>query len=131
MVSVFIQHINISSCVPFNSSALDLTNGVQLPPRNRVLLEKLTMARLVQKFTAFYAIQRFITVSTTTGCNPEQHTPSPHLPPYFLKIKFNIIISSMCRSCERSLQFRFSDQNVMHISHLPMRATRPSLSHPL
>jgi len=39
-------------------------NQIKLTPCSRVLLEKLTVTQVVKKFTAFYGIQRFITVFT-------------------------------------------------------------------
>jgi len=44
--------------------------------------------------------------------------PVHNLPPYFPNIHFNIIFPSMSTSSERSLPFRFSNQNIACISHL-------------
>jgi hypothetical protein len=49
--------------------------------------------------------------------------PVHSFPPSFFKIHFYIILQSMPRSSEWPLTFRFSDQNFVRISHLPVRAT--------
>jgi hypothetical protein len=41
-----------------------MVSGFTLSPHSGVLLEKLTVARSVKKFPAFYTIGRFITVFT-------------------------------------------------------------------
>jgi len=49
-----------------------------------------------------------------------QMNPIHTFPPAFPKIKSNIILLSIHRWPPR---FRLSDQNFVHISHLPVRAT--------
>jgi hypothetical protein len=48
-------------------------------------------------------------------------------PSYFSKIHSNIILPSKPRSSNWSPTIRFSDQNFLRISHLPMHATCPAL----
>jgi hypothetical protein len=57
-----------------------------------------------------------------------QMDPVHTLPPYFLKIHYNIILPSPPRSSKWSLPFRFPDLNTVRIAHLPMRATWPAHS---
>jgi hypothetical protein len=63
---------------------------------------------------------------SATGPYPEPHQSSPHLPTLFPKIHSNIILPSTPRSSESSLPFKFSDQNVVCSSQLPIRATCPA-----
>jgi len=49
-----------------------------------------------------------------------------NFPTCFPKIHSNIILPSMPRTSEWSLPFTVSDQNFVHISHIPMRATCPA-----
>jgi hypothetical protein len=55
-----------------------------LTPQSRVLLEKLTVSRLVKKFPTFYGTRRFITVFTSaTNCpypGPDRSSLCPHIP---------------------------------------------------
>jgi hypothetical protein len=55
-----------------------------MAPRSLVLLEKLAVAQLVKKFSAFYGSRLFITVHKNTGTIPEldesNHTHSSLFP---------------------------------------------------
>jgi hypothetical protein len=54
---------------------------------------------------------------------PESDAASPHLPtPFSPKIHFSIIFPPTPRSPEWSLPFRFSDQNIVCVSHLYFNA---------
>jgi hypothetical protein len=59
----------------------------------------------------------------TTRTSPEQDESSPEFPTYFSNNQPNIIIPSISRSTEWFLSFRFSDQDFVCISHLPIRPT--------
>ena len=67
-----------------------------LTPRNRVL-EKLTGSQLAKKFLSFYVTRSFITPFTSVRhlslSEPDKSNPCPL--PYFLKIRFNIILPSI------------------------------------
>jgi len=58
-----------------------------------------------------------------------QMNPVHIFPPNFPKIRYNIILSCTPRSCEWSLRFRFSDQNVVWI-YLFHACYMSHLSHP-
>jgi len=51
--------------------------------------------------------------------------------PCFSKIHSNIIFQSTSSSCDRSLPFRISNQNLLCISHLSHAIYMPHPSHPL
>jgi len=51
-------------------------------------------------------------------------------PPYFPKINSNIILPSMAISSEWSAPFRFSNQNIVCISHISHASSMPYLPHP-
>jgi hypothetical protein len=53
-----------------------------------------------------------------TGPYPKPDESIPHSPHYFSKIHANIILPSTPRSSGLPLPFKFSDQNVVRISHL-------------
>jgi hypothetical protein len=99
-----------------------------LTPRSRVLLEKLTGSQLVKKFPAFYGARMSITTfqvpATCPYPEPDQSSPSP--PTYFLNIHFNIILPSMPGSSKGSISFRFSHQNPVYTSPLPIRSICPA-----
>jgi hypothetical protein len=44
------------------------------PPKSRVVLQKLTIPQLIEKFPTFYGTRRFITVSEVGAC----HHAIPH-----------------------------------------------------
>jgi hypothetical protein len=92
----------------------------QLTPWSRVLLEKLTVTKLVKKFLAFMEDQaRFITIHYMTLI-PILHKMYPvhNFPPYFPKTHSNIIIQSMLMSSKWSLLIGFSNKNIVCISQL-------------
>jgi hypothetical protein len=64
--------------------------------------------------------RRFITVFTRACHWPLSWARciQGHFPPYFPKIHSNIIFTSTPRSYSWSLSFRFSNQNILCISHL-------------
>lgn len=76
----------------------------QVIPRNRVLLDKLSVTQLFKKCSTFYGIQIFITMLTKPVCTLNMINPVHTLPPNFLNIKFNIILPSMPRSSLQSYQ---------------------------
>ena len=95
-------------------------------PWSRVLLEKLTVFQLVQKFPAFYGTQRFITAVTSArhlslfwASLINFTTPNPTLPEY----PFNIIFSYKSVYPKWSLSFRFPYQNTAYTSPFPISAT--------
>lgn len=86
---------------------------------NRLLLEKLTVAHLVNS-QPFMEHKRSLPwlQEPTIGRYHQTNKSSPHPPLYFLrKIHFNIILPLSSVFSEWSLQFRFSDQNVVCIYH--------------
>jgi hypothetical protein len=90
----------------------------------RVPVQKLRVTQLVEKFSTFYGKRWFITVFITTRhwslcwarCIQSTST-------HFSKIHSNIMFPSTAGSSEWPLPFRFSNQNTVRISHLPMHAT--------
>jgi len=100
-----------------------------LTPCSRVLLEKLTVPQLVQKFSAYLAPEGSLLYSQVpaTYPYPEPSRPSPFpLQTHLLKIHFNIILPSTPGSPRWSLSFRFPHQNPVYVSLLPIRATYPA-----
>ena len=97
-----------------------------LTPWSRVLLEKLTGFQLIKKFPAFHGTRRFIT-ALTSAPSPvpilSQINPVHNPTFYFLKIHLNIILPSTPGSPQWSPSLRFSHQNPVHASPLPIRAT--------
>jgi len=72
-------------------------------------LEKLTGSQLTKKFTAFYGIGRFITTFTsdrTLSISWARSIQSISLTSPFLKIHFNIILSSTPGSSKYSISLR-------------------------
>lgn len=59
----------------------------------------------------------------TTSTFPEPNESNPHHSLCFSKFYFNVILSSVLRSCKWSLPFRLLNQNFVCISHLPMHTT--------
>ena len=84
---------------------VNMTGLNEVNPRSRVLLKKLTVHELVEKFPAFYGTRRFITVFTTARHLPLSRARLLHSRPpiVFYKIQFNIILQ--CRSYKLFKQF--------------------------
>jgi hypothetical protein len=80
-----------------------------LTPWWRVLLEKLTVAQIIQKFPVFHETQRFIPCSQQPEMVPilSQMNPVHTFPPYFPNSPSNIIFASTPRSSERALPSGF------------------------
>jgi len=92
-----------------------------LTPRSRVLLEKLIITQIAEKFHTFYGTQGFINVFTKachwslSWARQSQSTPS-----YSIFLRFILVLSShlFLGLPKWSLLFRFSNQNTVAISHL-------------
>jgi hypothetical protein len=86
---------------------------------SRILLDNLTVTRLVKKSPAFYGTQRFITVFIRARPILSQMHPLHDFPhSFFPKMHSNIIFPSTPRSYNLSLPFRFSNKNFVNIFHL-------------
>ena len=102
-------------------------------PQSRVLLEKLIVSQLVEKFPALYGIRMFITAFISSRhqsvCEPNQSSPCS--PSHFLKIHLNIILPSTPGFSKWSLSLRFPYQNPVYTSPLPHTyyLPRPSYSY--
>jgi len=92
------------------------------------------VTQLVKKVPTFYSVRMF--KEPTTGLYPEPYATISQPPPYFSKIKSNIIFSYTPRSSEWSPTFRFTDQNFVCISHffhacyMPCSFHFPGINHP-
>jgi hypothetical protein len=71
---------------------------------------------MVKKFPKFYESQRLYSQEFATGPYCSQMNPVHKLIFYFLKINFNIILSSTPMPPEQYLPNRLSDQNSVFIS---------------
>jgi hypothetical protein len=103
----------------------------KLTPCSTVLLEKLTGSHLVKQFPALCGTRRFITAFKTARHLslpwPDQSSPCPTIP--FLKINFNIILSSTPRSANWSLSLRSPHHSSVRTSPLPNTCYMPRPSH--
>jgi len=100
----------------------------KLTPWSRVL-EKLTVTQLINKNSPSfmkpkvrYRVHNSPTLTQILSQIHHIHT----FPPYSSKIYSNIILPSTPSSSKWSLPFRFSNKNIVRISHLPMRASHPA-----
>jgi len=112
---------NYTSTIRYNKQTNKITSW------SRVIPEKLTVSQLVQKFTAFYGTQRFITAFKSAwhlSLLRGRAIPSmPSIPLY--NIRFNFILPYVSRSSKWLLSTRFPHQNsvsispVSHICYIP------------
>jgi len=74
-----------------------------------IIIEKLTVAQLVKKISAFYEIRNFISVHNILPLDAvlSQMNLIHILTPYSFKIHFNITIPSMLRLTQYFLPFRY------------------------
>ena len=102
------QHYPSRNCCILFLRRLVILSRVTL--RNTIVLQKLTVPQLVQKFLAFYGCQRFIASFISprhvslSRARFSQSTPSIL---YFFNIDSNIIFPSTLRSWQWSLYFRW------------------------
>lgn len=77
-------------------------------PYSRVVLEKLVVAQLAEKFPAVYATRMFSIVFTEAVISPGPvRFPVQNLPSHLFNSCFNIIISSTFRSSKWNIRFKF------------------------
>jgi hypothetical protein len=102
-----------------------------LTPWSKVLLEKLTVLKLVNKFPAFYGTRRFITAFTSAATCPYPESPQSKQYPTsnLLKIHLNIILPFTLGSPKWNPSLRFSYQNPVYASLLPHTRYMPRPSH--
>jgi hypothetical protein len=98
---------------------------VELPPWSRVVLEKLRVTQLVEKFPAFCGTQRIITVFTAACHCSLPSARCIQSTPYIPKIHSEIL-SSTPRSSEWSFRFGFSNQSTVTFLICPLHATCPT-----
>jgi len=103
-------------CNIFRNSRTNKSNYPQshkfITPCNRDVLEKLTVSQPVNKFSAFYKSRSFMPCSQEAATCP-YHLPDQFTPPnYFIKVRFDITLSSNIRSSKWSLSSGSSSQAV-------------------
>jgi hypothetical protein len=109
-----------------SNGLLSTASIIYLIPTSVVIFEKPVVTHLHYKFLIFCETRRCITAfNQRLALIPilSQTNPIHTFQPYFFKIDFNVIISSTPKSSYSSLFFRPPDQNIVHISHIPIRAT--------
>jgi hypothetical protein len=103
----------------------------QLTPWNRVLPEKLTVTHLVKTFPSSCGTRRFITMFTSarhwslSWALWIQSAPSQPI-----SLRSIQIFPPNTRSCKCSFPLRFSNRNVVRISHLSRALYMPNPLHP-
>ena len=98
-------------------------------PRSRILLEKLTGSQLLKKFPAFYGNRRFITAFTRFRHLSLSWARSiQSIPLHRISWRSILILSFHLRLGLPSSVFslRFSHQNSVYVSVLPIRVTCPT-----
>ena len=115
-----LRHLKYITLSPQNIIYIYITTG------SRVLLEKLTVSQLVQKFPAFYGTRKFITVFIRVRHLSLSWTSSiQSIPP--TSWIFILTLSSHLRlGIPSVLSLRFPHQNPVCIPPLPIRATCPA-----
>jgi len=98
---------------------------------SRELLEKLIVRHLV-KFPTFLEAEALCRAHTSPPTVPilSQMHPVHTFSSCFLQIKSKIILPSTPGSSERSLPYRFSNQNTGHNAYLPCMLHGPPISSP-
>ena len=107
---------------------MSFTPFTKLTPWSRVLLDKLTISQIVNKFPAFYGTRGFNTAFTNARnlslfCGRSIKIISSF---QYLKMQFNIILPHTSRSSKWSLSLRSSHQIPICSSPLPISATCPT-----
>ena len=99
-----------------------------LTPLSRVLLEKLSVSQLVEKFSAVYGTGSSLPLSQVPAICPysesDQSCPCPSS--NFLKLQFNIIFPSMPGFSRGTLPLMFPHQNPVCTSPLPHMRYMPT-----
>ena len=122
LISTFREHANAPKTFLAQTCYIkQRTRLKEQTPWSRILPEKLTVPRLLEKFTAFYGTRRFITAFTTDRHLSLFWAKYIHsMPPsHSSKTRFNIILPSKPGSFKWSPSPRFPHQNPVCTSPLP------------
>jgi hypothetical protein len=98
-------------------------SGLDLTPWNRVLLEKLSVAHMINKFPFFYGTRKFITMFTRPHLCIQFWASVIHVtPPYPISLKSVLILSSHLRLGLGLFIFGFRTKMLHTFLMFPMRA---------